>query len=224
VDRASQPTSVPAGSGTLVVACGALAREIAALTRANGWSGVTVHYLAPELHNRPERIPGAVEDFVRSTAGFDRILVGYADCGTGGALDLVLERLRDARPDAWIERLPGVHCYEFYAGEAVFAELAEAEPGTFYLTDFLLHHYDRLVTRGLGLDRHPELTDAYFGHYRRLVYLAQKPSEADRAQAQAIATRMGWSYEFHPTGYGGLADGLGAALGAVAKEQQAWPL
>ena len=220
--HATQPGSSKVPAGTLIVACGALAREIAALKRANGWDEVTVHFLAPELHNRPERIPGAVDDYVRSVAGrFQRILVGYADCGTGGRLDGVLEALR-ADSGAVVERLPGVHCYEFYAGEAVFAALSEAELGTFYLTDFLLHHFERLVIRGLGLDRHPELMSTYFGHYRRLVYLAQKPSDADRAEAQAIAARMGWSYEFHPTGYGGLADSLKAVLSPAHKEEQPW--
>ncbi len=224
MDQTSPSTEQATGSGTLIVACGALAREIAAVTRANGWDALTVHYLPPELHNRPERIPGAVEAYVRSVAGrYARILVGYADCGTGGRLDAVVEALR-AESGASVERLPGVHCYEFYAGEAVFAALAEAELGTFYLTDFLLRHYERLVIRGLGLDRHPELMGTYFGHYRRLVYLAQKPTDADQRAAEAIAARMGWSYEFHPTGYGGLADSLTATVSAAAKEPQTWPL
>lgn len=200
---------------TLIVACGALAREIAALKRANGWESVTVHYLAPELHNRPERIPAAVAEYVRSVAGrFQRILVGYADCGTGGRLDTMIAALR-AESGAEVERLPGVHCYEFYAGSAAFAALAEAEVGTFYLTDFLVRHFDRLVIRGLGIDRHPELEKTYFGHYRRLVYLGQNPSEGEREQAEAIAARMGWAYEYRHTGYGGLETSLNAAVAAA---------
>ena len=213
-----------AGSGTLILACGALAREIAALKRGNGWDALTVHYLPPELHNRPEQIPAAVEDFVRSVADrYTRILVGYADCGTGGALDLALERLR-RESDVEVERIPGVHCYEFYAGEAVFAALAEAELGTFYLTDFLLRHFERLVIRGLGLDRHPELAAQYFGNYRRLVYLAQNPRDEDRAEAATIAKRMGWTYEYHETGYGGLAASVSTAARPATKETTAWPL
>ena len=112
-----------------------------------------------------------------------------------------------------------MHCYEFYAGEKIFAALAEAELGTCYLTDFLLKHFDRLVIRGLGLDRHPELMDSYFGHYRRLVYLAQKPGPTDDAAAAAIAARMGWSYEFQLTGYGGLAHSLAGVIPVALTEQ-----
>lgn len=200
---------------TLILACGALAREIAALRAANGWDAVVVKYLAPELHNRPERIPAAVEAAVAELATqFDRIIVGYADCGTGGALDAAIERLRQGGLVA-VERIPGVHCYEFYAGSEVFAALSDAEPGTFYLTDFLVRHFDRLVIRGLGIDRHPELHQVYFGNYRRVVYLAQKPTLADRAAAEAIANRMGLGYEFHLTGFGGLGESLAAALPAA---------
>ncbi len=200
---------------TLILACGALAREIAALKAANGWDAVTVRYLAPELHNRPERIPGAVDGAVRESIGqFDRIIVGYADCGTGGRLDEVIARLA-VDSGVPIERIPGVHCYEFYAGAAAFAALADAEPGTFYLTDFLVRHFDRLVIRGLGLDRHPELHAMYFGNYRRVVYLAQNPSDRDRAAAEAIAERMNLAYDYHLTGYGGLGASLLARLPAA---------
>src|SRR5579862_2446675 len=155
---------------TLVIACGALAREIAALRRANGWSALSVRCLPAELHNRPERIAPAVREAIReSRPRYQNIFVAYADCGTGGLLDAVLR-------EEGIERLPGAHCYEFFAGAKLFAELSQAEPGTFYLTDFLLRHFDRLVIRGLGLDEHPELADQYFRHYRKLVYLAQTRS------------------------------------------------
>ncbi len=199
----------------LVLACGALAREIAALRSANDWRDVAVRYLAPELHNRPERIPDAVERVVRETAGqFDRIVVGYADCGTAGGLDDVIARLC-SELGVEIERIPGVHCYEFYAGSEVFAALSDAEPGTFYLTDFLVRHFDRLVIRGLGIDRHPELYAMYFGNYRRVVYLGQKATAADRQAAEGIARRMNLAYEFHLTGYGGLGTSLAAALPAA---------
>jgi Protein of unknown function (DUF1638) len=194
--------------GTLVIACGALAREIVALKRANGWQALDAVYLPPELHNRPERIPGAVAEKIRENRDrYERIFVAYADCGTGGRLDAVLK-------EAGIERIPGAHCYEFFASPAVFAALAAAEPGTFYLTDFLLRHFDRLVTRELGLDRHPELRDTYFGNYRRLVYLAQTRSPEAEREAQAIAERMGWTLEVHYTGYGGLEQSLEHAVAA----------
>jgi len=122
-----------------------------ALKRANGWTHVDVKCLPAELHNRPERIPAAVRALIQSSrCHYRSLFVAYADCGTGGLLDVVLK-------EEGVERIPGAHCYEFFAGSKVFAELAEAELGTFYLTDFLLRHFDRLVIRGLGLDEHPEL-------------------------------------------------------------------
>src|SRR5215470_15904088 len=148
--------------GTLVIACGALAREIAALRRANGWSALDVRCLPAELHNHPERIAPAVRAEVhKQRARYAEILVAYGDCGTRGELDAVLK-------EEGVERLPGAHCYEFFATPAVFAQLADAEPGTFYLTDFLLRHFERLVVRSLGLDRHPELRQEYFRHYKKL--------------------------------------------------------
>ena len=147
--------------------------------------GVKVLAVDAKLHMRPERIAGAVEDRIREVreayGDEARIFVGYADCGTAGTLDALLER-------EGIERIPGAHCYEFFAGAAAFAELAEAEPGTFYLTDFLLRHFDRLVIQALGIDRHPELQPVYFGNYRRLVYLAQAP--VPDAEAAAVRLRV----------------------------------
>jgi hypothetical protein len=191
------------GSGrALVIACGALAREIAALRQVNGWSELDVCCLPAELHNRPERIANEVQQQIRAHRDqYPHIFVAYGDCGTGGSLDAVLRA-------EGVERIPGAHCYEFFASPALFAVLADAEPGTFYLTDFLVRHFERLVTRSLGLDRHPELTALYFGNYRRVVYLAQAPSEASLAKAQSIAARMGLEFEFKFTGYGGLASRL----------------
>ena len=186
----------------LVIACGALAREIAALRRANGWTTLDVICLPPELHNRPERIAGAVREQIHAHRDdYADIFVAYGDCGTGGTLDAVLR-------EEGVERIAGAHCYEFFASPAVFAALADAEPGTFYLTDFLLRHFDRLVIRGLGIDRHPELQATYFGNYRRLVYLGQAPKAESAGQAQAIATRLGLEYQFQSTGYGGLEQSL----------------
>jgi hypothetical protein len=188
--------------GMLIIACGALAHEIAALRRANRWDALDVRCLPAELHNRPERIPAAVRTLIHEwRAHYRSIFVAYADCGTGGLLDQMLL-------EEGVERIPGAHCYEFFATAPVFAELAAAEPGTFYLTDFLLRHFDRLVMRGLGLDRHPELFSSYFGNYRKLVYLAQAPGAQSLQQARAIATQMGLEFAYRQTGYGTLESTL----------------
>ena len=190
---------------TLLIACGALARETLAAIEANGLRHVEVTCLSALLHNRPERIPEAVREKIREhRADFDRILVLYADCGTGGALDAVLA-------EEGVERIGGPHCYAFYAGQDAFAALADAEPGTFYLTDFLTRQFDTLVIEGLGLDRHPELRDMYFGNYRRLVYLAQTEDAELQAQARAAADRLGLTYEYRFTGLGELARFVRAA-------------
>jgi hypothetical protein len=186
----------------LVIACGALAREITALKQANGWSALDVTCLPPELHNRPEKIPAAVCAAIREARErYARIFVAYADCGTGGALDRMLA-------EEGVERLPGAHCYELFATSAGFTALANAEPGTFYLTDFLVRHFERLVIGGLGIDRHPQLAGEYFRHYRRVVYLAQVADAQLERQARAIAARLGLAYEQRATGYGDLAASL----------------
>jgi hypothetical protein len=196
----------PRGQGMLIIACGALAHEITALRRANGWDELDVSCLPAELHNRPEKIPAAVRALIHASRDrYGSIFVAYGDCGTGGLLDEVLR-------EEGVERIPGAHCYEFFATGPVFAALAEAEPGTFYLTDFLLRHFERLVIRGLGLDRYPELNSMYFGNYRKLVYLAQAPKPNSEEQARAIATRMGLKFEVHRTGYGTLGTTLTAAV------------
>ncbi|MBT0961586.1 DUF1638 domain-containing protein [Denitromonas iodatirespirans] len=182
----------------LIIACGALARELTAVIGANGWQHVQVQCLPAELHNRPEKIPEAVRAKIHAARGrFAHILVAYADCGTGGLLDRVLEAES-------VERLPGAHCYEFYAGTPAFMALADAEPGSFYLTDFLVRHFDRLVIRELGIERHPELASQYFGNYRRLVYLAQHEDAHLRALAEQAAERLGLAFEYRFTGYGDL--------------------
>jgi Protein of unknown function (DUF1638) len=199
---------VDTNGSTLIIACGALAREIAALRRANGWTAIDVCCLPPELHNRPERIAPAVQAKIRERRGeYRSIFVAYADCGTGGRLDAVLA-------EEGVERLPGAHCYEFFAGAPAFAELAEAEPGTFYLTDFLTRHFERLVVRGLGIDRHPELAQEYFRNYRKVVYLAQIRSAALLAEAQRIATTLGLDFEHRHTGYGELGTHLATLVAA----------
>lgn len=197
----------------LIIACGALAKEINALVAANGWQRVRVQCLPADLHNHPERIAGAVRDKLREVDRTrERVFVAYADCGTGGLLDQVLA-------EHGVERLPGAHCYDFYAGEQAFAELAAAEPGTFYLTDFLARHFDRLVMRELGIDQHPQLASMYFGNYRRLVYLAQREDPLLMQTAQHAAELLGLAFEYRYTGYGGLHTSL---LRFIEGEQK-WP-
>lgn len=194
---------------TLIIACGALAREIVAIIEANGLAHLELRCLPATLHNRPERIAGAVRDAIRDARStYARIWVAYADCGTGGALDAVLEA-------EGVERLPGPHCYATFAGQAAFSALAEAAPGTFYLTDFLARQFETLVIRGLGLDRHPELLPVYFGHYTRLVYLAQSEDPALTAKAEAAAARLGLGFERIRTGMGELSTFIEAAAAGV---------
>lgn len=182
----------------LVLACGALAREIIALTRASHWDRLVVQCLPADLHNRPDKIPAAISARLIELRGrYEQIFVAYADCGTGGRLDAVLA-------EYGIERLPGAHCYEFFATGPVFAALADAEPGTFYLTDFLVRHFERVVWQGLGLDRHPELLAMYFGNYRQLVYLAQTRRPDFYRQAEQAADRLGLAFSYRYTGYGDL--------------------
>ena len=186
----------------LVIACGALAHEVAELKRINGWAAFDVQCLPPELHNRPEKIPGAVQAKIRANREeYPHIFVAYADCGTGGLLDKVLI-------EEGVERIPGAHCYEFFAGAAAFAALAQEEIGSFYLTDFLLRHFERLVIQGLGIDKNPELQSVYFGNYKRLVYLAQRPEAGAIEEALAIAARLNLTFEYRSTGYGDLGTSL----------------
>ena len=189
----------------LVIGCGALAREILAVTRS--LPNVDVTCLPPSLHDRPGGIPGAVRAKIRAGRAegrYARLFVAYADCGTGGLLDRVLE-------EEGVERLPGAHCYESFAGRVDFARLADEEPATFWLTDFLARNFERLVIRGLGIDRHPELEGMYFGNYRRLVYLSQTDDPALLILARAAAGRLGLAFEHRHTGYGELATSIAAA-------------
>ncbi len=196
----------PAGGGrVLVVACGALAREITALIRLNGWTHMDLACLPAILHNSPDRIPGAVRAAVAEHRDrYDRIFLAYADCGTGGALDRLCAELG-------LERLPGPHCYAFFSGTPAFLERAEDEVTAFYLTDFLARQFDAFVIRPLGLDRHPELRDAYFGHYEKLVYLAQTEDPDLTARARSAAERLDLPFERRATGYGDLAPALARA-------------
>ncbi len=207
--------SAPGGgtkSSTLLIACGALGKEIVEIIRANGWDHVRIQCLPAELHNRPEKIPAAVRAKIhQARSSFERIFVAYADCGTGGMLDKVLE-------EEGVPRLPGAHCYQFYAGSEAFNALHEAEPGTFYLTDFLTRHFDRLVWEALGLDEHPELKSQYFGNYRKLVYLAQSRDAALEAKAKDAAATLGLEFESRVTGFGELESTLVEFSNTVTKE------
>lgn len=183
----------------LVIGCGALAEELSALKRANQWTALDIKCLDAALHNRPERIADRLESVLaQHHAEYTNILIAYADCGTGGAVDRVAQQFN-------AQRLPGAHCYEFYATSPVFEALAEAEPGTFYLTDFLVRHFDRLVIEEMKLDEHPELEGMLFGRYRRVVYLAQVDSSELLDQAERAATRLKLPLEVVTTGYGLLA-------------------
>ena len=180
---------------TLVVACGALAREVRAVLAQlpGGADRFDVVFLPANLHNRPSEIPAAVESVVASRSQHDRVLVAYADCGTGGLLDATVTRLGATR-------LAGAHCYEFFAGSSVFAHLADSQPGTFYLTDFLARHFDALVVLGLGLDEHPELADQYFANYTRVVLLSQSDDPGLVDMGRRAARRLGLAFEHRHVG------------------------
>lgn len=199
-----------------VIACGALAEELLALKALNGWQGMQLSCLPAHYHQTPQRIPDALRKRIHEIrAESDApILVGYGDCGTGGLLDKVLE-------ETGSERLPGAHCYEFFAGSSAFAALHDAEPGTFYLTDFLSRHFDTYVWRALGLDRHPEMMDMIFGNYRKLVYLAQTDNAELTAKAREGAERLGLQFERIFTAYGEMETELKQRLPVTVQFQGA---
>ncbi len=184
----------------LVIACGALAADLRAVLRADGIDGaIDVHYLPANLHNRPDRIVPALRPLLREATGAGRsVFVAYADCGTGGLLDALLAE------HPGVQRMPGAHCYEFFAGSDAFAALSEQALGTFYLTDFLAKHFDALLWSGLGLDRHPQLRDTYFASYTRVVHLAQTDDAAVTERARRAADRLGLGFERRFVGRSGL--------------------
>jgi hypothetical protein len=192
-----------AGSGrVLLLACGALAREILALRDANGWAHMDLHCLPAKLHLYPEQIVEAVRAAVAKHEGrYGAIYVVYADCGTGG-------QLAAACAEMGVEMIAGPHCYSFFEGNAAF-ETSGDDLGTFYLTDFLVRQFEAFVWRPMGLDRHPELRDMYFAHYTTLVYQAQTDDPALTAKARDCAERLGLRFERRMTGYGDLAETLG---------------
>ena len=193
----------PTGKGrVLLIACGALAREILDLKRVNGWDHLDLTCLPAKLHLYPDRITQAVRDAVarhRETHG--SIFVCYADCGTGG-------QLQRACDEMGVDMVAGPHCYSFFEGNDAFAARAEDDMTAFFLTDFLVRQFDAFVIKPMGLDRHPDLRDMYFGHYTKLVYQAQTDDEALTEKARACADTLGLSFERRFTGYGDLATAL----------------
>lgn len=193
----------------LVIACGALASDLRAVLGQLGLDdSVDVTYLPAPHHSRPERIVPAIRERLATDDDGERpILIGYGDCGTGGHLDRLLDELGDR-----VSRLPGDHCYEFMAGSRLFAELHEAEPGTFYLTDFLALHFDALVWTQLGLDRHPQLRDLYFGNYTRVVLLSQRDDPEIVEAGRHAAERLGLAFEHRHVGRRQFADAVAVGL------------
>jgi hypothetical protein len=191
-------------SRTAVIACGALAADVRKLARRRGWS-IDVHPVPALLHNRPEKIPSAVaNELERLSDRYERVAVAYGDCGTYGGLDRALA-------DTGITRLQGQHCYELIARDEV-REALEEEPGTYFLTDFLARTFEHTVMRELGLDRHPELRDEYFGHYRRVLWLAQRPTLGTKLAAERAAAALDLPLEIREVGDSGLERALEALV------------
>lgn len=187
-----------AEGGVLLIACGALGREIISLIEANHWQAFDVACLPAKLHNYPDQIPDAVRAKIREAKGRYRgIYVLYGDCGTGGLLDKVLE-------EEGVERIGGPHCYAFFSGQERFRQTEETDITAFFLTDYLARHFDKLVWEGLGMDKHPELLPLYFGNYTKIVYLAQIRDAGLEAKAKAAADKLGLAYEYRFTGFGEL--------------------
>lgn len=203
IDDATLTTDglAPKGQGRiLLLACGALAREILDLIKINGWSHMDLHCLPAILHVYPDKIPNAVEQAIlKHRADYDQVFVVYADCGTGG-------RLAQKCAELGVDMVAGPHCYSFFEGNAAFAQ--KEEVFSFFLTDFLVRQFDAFVIKPLGLDRHPELRDIYFGNYKSLVYQAQTDDPALTALAKQHADRLGLAFERRHTGYGDLATTL----------------
>jgi hypothetical protein len=198
----------PAPEKVRVIACGMIAREVLALKDQLRLDTIDLACLPADFHHHPERIAPAMERAILEARaeGFTRIFAGYADCGTGGALDTVLER-------HGVARIEGPHCFSFYVGNAAFAARGDAHMTHFFCTDFLARQFETFLIEPLGLDRHPELRDMYFGHYTHLVYLAQTVDPVLEEKARAAADRLGLAYAYEYTGYGDLAEALQGAAG-----------
>ena len=193
-------------ASVLVITCAAIAREVNEIKKLGQWAQMDLQAITADLHARPEKIPAAVADKIdKARDQYDHIFVAYGDCGTSGELDRVLEA-------KGVKRLPGAHCYDFLAGRENYEQMQEQEPGTFYLTDFLAQHFQRLVIEILGIDRHPELLELYFGNYTRLVYLAQTDSDELTEMARLAADQLGLRFERKFTGMGEMVPELDAAM------------
>lgn len=210
----SSPRREAEAGQVMMIACGALAREVLAVIEANGWTHAVLECLPAKLHNAPQHIAEAVRAKIRDAKarGFGSIYVLYADCGTGGALDRVCA-------EEGVERIPGPHCYAFFDGNEAFAARAEDELGTLYLTDFFARQFDALIWRGFGLDRAPEMRDILFANYKRVVYLAQTDDPALDSKAEDAAARLGLAYRRRFTGYGDLTRAMAGALSGANEAQ-----
>ena len=192
----------PTSAKVLLLACGALGREIVDLIETNAWTGFAIQCLPAKWHNTPHFIvPALREKISANRAHYEAIFVLYGDCGTGGQLDAMLK-------EEGVERIAGPHCYSFYSGNRVFEARAEQDMTSFFLTDYLARHFDKLIWQGLGLDQHPELRDDYFGNYTKLIYLAQSQDEGLIKAAKAAAQNLGLDFEYRFTGYGELASDM----------------
>lgn len=202
---AADPHAQNAGKTVLIIACGALAREILAVQSANQLDHIELLCLPAQLHNRPEKIPDAVRKAISENKDhYQDILIAYGDCGTGGQLDTVLA-------ETGARRIEGAHCYAFFAGLDEFNSLEDDQLGTFYLTDFLARHFRTMVYEPLGLGEHPQLRDLYFGHYTRVLYLAQTDDPTLEEAARKAADKLGLPFEVRRTGYGLLSTFLTGA-------------
>ena len=190
----------------LLIACGALAREIVDLIEANRWQALDVACLPAKWHNTPNKIPDGVREKIRANRDkYRSIYVLYGDCGTGGLLDKMLD-------EEGVERIDGPHCYSFFSGNEAFAERADEDMTAFFLTDYLAKYFDKLIWQGLGLDRHPELLEMYFANYTKIVYLAQIEDPVLQEKAKAAAAKLGLEYQYRFTGFGELASFMDTAV------------
>lgn len=190
----------------LIIGCGAIAHEVREIIELNNWDNVRLQCLNADLHNTPKILPKKIKEAIDNNLNdYSKIFLAYADCGTGGLIDLILK-------DYDIERLDGAHCYEFYSGSSVFKELSEKEIGTFYLTDFLVKNFDRLVIDGLGIQKYPALKEDYFKNYKNVVYLAQKQDNVLESKARECADYLNLEFSTLFTGLNNLENQLSKAM------------
>ena len=199
----------PTPHKTLIVACGALAKEVLAIKQQLRMSedAFELKCLPAGYHNYPDKIVPGLEKIIDEVGDhYDRILIGYGDCGTGGGLDRMMEKYPKT------ERLPGAHCYAFYSGLSEFDDMMEEELGSFFLTDYLVRHFETLIIKGFGIDRYPNLKEMYFEHYKRLIYISQVPTDDLMAQAKKSADFLELQFIHRPVGYGELATFMADAV------------